>query len=86
MTFPPTAETLHSLQTYRAAIPSQCAIQKITRKRKLGYKATSENADSETHTLTNAFFLDQCYPLLGSGMAAEKPISWHAKSLEPQSI
>lgn len=85
--FPPTVELLHSLQIYQVAIPSQHAIQKITIKRKLRYRATSENANSVTHTLTNAFFLYQCYPyLLGSRMAVEKSISWYAKSLQTQSI
>lgn len=85
--FPPTVEVLRSLQTYKVATLSQCAIQKITIKRKLCYRATSENADNITHTLTNPFFLDQCYPyLLGSRMAVEKSIGWYAKSLQTQSI
>lgn len=82
----PTAEALHGLQTYRVAIPFQYAIQKITLKRKLGYRATAENAVSEIHTLTNPVFLDQCYPLLGSRMAVENSISWYAKSFQTQSV
>lgn len=51
-----------------------------------GYRATSKNADHETHTSTNPFFLEQWCSLLGSRMTAEKSISWYAESLQTKLI